>query len=102
MPAAIWSDGEEGDNEMVYDRGQRLLATRDALDRLMRRTAQHLLFEIRLRVERVETRHTRYMEKEAFDEVRITRYLVLRPGQAAEAAPGSARARRGPRRRARA
>lgn len=101
LRAEIWSDGDENDRDLVHDRGRRLLATRSALDRLMRRTGKHLLFEVRLRVEQVETRHTRYMEKEAFDEVRITRYLVLRPGQPAEAAPRNARTRGGARRRTR-
>jgi hypothetical protein len=93
LRAEIWSDGDEDDRDLVHDRGRRLLATRIALDRLMNHTGKHLLFEVRLRVERVETRHTRYMEKEAFDEVRITRYLVLRPGQPAEPAPRDLRTR---------
>lgn len=101
LRAEIWSDGDEDDRDVVHDRGRRLLSTRSSLDRLMRRTGKHLLFEVRLRVDRIDTRHTRYMEKEPFNEVRITRYLVLRPGQPAEAAARYARTRRSPRRRAR-
>lgn len=96
-----WSDGDDDDRDLVHDRGRRLLATRSSLDQLMRRTGQHLLFEVRLRVDRIETRLTRYMEKEPFNEVRITRYLVLRPGHPAEAAARYVRTRRSPRRRAR-
>ncbi|WP_231420789.1 hypothetical protein [Sphingomonas sp. Leaf205] len=99
LRAEVWSDGGDDDDDRVRDRGRRLLATRGALDRLMERTGKHLLFEVRLQVERVETRHTRYMEKEAFDDVRITRYVVVRLGHPAEAAPGNARTRKGSRRR---
>jgi len=101
LRAETWSDGDEDDRDLVHDRGRRLLATRSSLDRLMRNTGKHLLFEVRLRVDRNDTRLTRYMEKEPFNEVRITRYLVLRPGQPAEAAARYARTRRSPRRRAR-
>lgn len=99
--AEIWSDGEETDRDLVHDRGRRLLATRGALDRLMNRTGKHLLFEMRFRTERYETRHTRYMDQEAFDAVRITRYVVLQPGTPPQASPRSPRARGGPRRRTR-
>ena len=101
LRAEIWSDGEESDRDLVHDRGRRLLATRGALDRLMNRTGKHLLFEVRFRTERYETRHTRYMDQEAFDAVRITRYVVLQPGTPPHAAPRSPRARGGSRRRTR-
>ena len=96
LRAEAWSDGEETDQDLVHDRGRWLLATRGALDRLMKRTGTHLLFEVQFRAERYETRHTRYMNQEAFDAVRITRYVVLQPGYPAQAAPRGARTRRGP------
>lgn len=95
-----WSSGEEHE-EMLHDRGKRLLASRAALDRLMERSGMHLLFELRLRVERVETRHTRHIKKEKFHAVKLTRYFVLRPGQSFEAAPGPSRNGRRARRTAR-
>lgn len=49
LRAEIWSDGDEDDRDVVHDRGRRLLSTRSSLDRLMRRTGKHLLFEVRLR-----------------------------------------------------
>ncbi|WP_454280314.1 hypothetical protein [Sphingomonas sp. Marseille-Q8236] len=101
LRAEIWSDGDGDDQDGAHDSGRRLLASRSALDALMRREGRDLLFEVRLRAERIETRHTRYMDKEPFDELRITRYVVLRPGQPAKATARSHRTRRGPRRRAR-
>lgn len=91
--AEIWSDGEESDDQALHDRGMRLLATRAALDLLMKRTGKHLLFELRLRTDRLETRYTRRRDKEKFDAVNLTRFLILRPGDDFEAAPGIARAR---------
>lgn len=82
----VWSDGEEYE-DVLHDRGKRLLATRDALDSLMERTGKHMLFELGFEVDRVETRHTSYMKKEKFDAVKLTRYFILRPGQDFEAAP---------------
>jgi len=101
LRAEVWSDGEEGDRDLVHDRGQRLLATRGALDRLMKVTGTHLLLEIRLRMDRVETRHSRYSEKEKMDAINATRYVVLRPGRQPEFPPVGARTRRGARSRAR-
>lgn len=40
-----------------------------------------------------------FVTNRPFDDVRITRYVVVRPGHPAEAAPGNARARKGSRRR---
>lgn len=99
--AEVWSDGEEGDRDLVHDRGQRLLATRGALDRLMKVTGMHLIMEVRLRMDRVETRHSRYSDKEKMDAVKATRYIVLRPGSGPEFPPAGARARRGARSRTR-
>lgn len=98
LRAEIWSEGDESDDQSLHDRGWRLLATRDALDRLMERTDKHLLFEVRLRTSRIETRYTRHMGKEKFDAVHLTRFLLLRPRGDFEAVPGIARARRRSRR----
>jgi hypothetical protein len=89
----IWSDGEESDDQALHDRGRRLLAARAALDQLMERTGKHLLFELRLRTHRLETRYTRRRDKEKFDAVNLTRFLILRPGKDFEAATGIARTR---------
>jgi len=97
----VWSDGEEGDHDLAHDRGQRLLATMGALDRLMKVTGMHLLLEVRLRMDRVETRHSRYSEKEKMDAINATRYVVLRPGCRPEFPPVVARAGRGARSRTR-
>lgn len=101
LRAEVWSDGEEGDRDLAHDRGQRLLATRGALDRLMKVTGTHLLLEVRLRMNRVVTRHSRYSEKEKMDAINATRYVVLRPGCRLEFPPVVARPRRGARSRTR-
>lgn len=101
LRADVWSDGEEGDHDLVHDRGQRLLATRRALDRLMKVTGTHLLLEVRLRMERVENRHSRYSEKEKMDAINVTRYVVLRPGCRSEFPPVATRPRRSARSRTR-
>tara|TARA_R100000049_G_C1919882_1_gene65323 strand:+ start:74 stop:415 length:342 start_codon:yes stop_codon:yes gene_type:complete len=101
LRAEIWSDGDGDDQDGAHDSGRRLLASGGALDALMRRERRDLLFEVRLRAERIETRYTRYMDKEPFDELRNTRYVVLRSGQPAKATARNYRTRRGPRRRAR-
>lgn len=101
LRAEVWSDGEEGDRDLVHDRGQRLLASRGALDRLMKVTGTHLLLEVRLRMDRVETRHSRYSEREKMNAITATRYVVLRPGSRPEFPPVVARPRRGARSRTR-
>jgi hypothetical protein len=93
LRADIWSDGEETDDQALHDRGSRLLATREALDQLMTRTGKHLLFEVRLRTSRRETRYTRHRNKEKFDAIRLSRFLLLRPGEDLEIAPDFARTR---------
>ena len=101
LRANVWSDGEENDRDLLHDRGRRLLARRSALDGLMRRTGLHLLLEVQLQIDRVETRYNRYRDSEKFDAVNVTRYVVLRPGHEPEAAPRRPGARRGARRRTR-
>jgi len=56
LRAEIWSDANGDDQDGAHDSGRRLLASRGALDVLMRRERRDLLFEVRLRAERIETR----------------------------------------------
>jgi hypothetical protein len=98
LRAEVWSDGEQHDDEALHDHGMRLMAKRSTLDKLMERTDKHLLFEVSFRVDRRETRYTKYMTKEEFDAVNLKRYLVLRPGSGPLIAPRLDRTRKRARR----